>query len=191
MSSRGSDSERLLQNQVAELRDELRRLQLRVDRQEDQLLELSREVEESREISLSAVEEPSIASIPSGSGSYSVVTPSPSPPPAGVPPSWAFRESVAREIGEFLRRSLDGLHRGRSGRDRLNPLQSRIYIVLRDANGFVTEHPARIIYKFSEVKALCFRSGSPGDSVFIGLPSQREARLAVEAAGCTWPASAN
>ena len=136
MSSRGPDSERVLQSQVAELRDELRRLQLRVDRQEDQLLELSREIEDSREISLGAVDEPSpVASIPSGSGSYSVVTPVPGPPAAGLPPSWPFRETVVREIGEFLRRSLDGLNRGRSGRERLNPLQSRIYVVLRDYNG--------------------------------------------------------
>lgn len=56
MSSRGPDSERVLQSQIAELRDELRRLQLRVDRQEDQLLELSREVEDSRDISLGAVD---------------------------------------------------------------------------------------------------------------------------------------
>lgn len=159
MSSRGPDSERVLQSQIAELRDELRRLQLRVDRQEDQLLELSREVEDSRDISLGAVDEPSsVASIPLGSGSYSVVTPVPGSTAAG-------------------------------GRERLNPLQSRIYVVLRDYNGLVTEHPARIFSRFSAVKALCFRAGSPGDSVFVGLPSQREARLAVEAAGCSWPAT--
>lgn len=96
---------------------------------------------------------------------------------------------MAKEIGEFLRRSLDGLNRGRSGRERLNPLQSRVYVVLRDYNGLVTEHPARIFTKFSAVKSLCFRAGRPGDSVFVGLPSQREARLAVEAAGCSWPAT--
>lgn len=188
MSSRSD--ERALQNQVAELRDELRRLQLRVDRQEDQLLEVSRELEESRELSFSAGEAPSsIASATSVSGGYSIVTPVPGPTVAGVPPSWAFRESVAREIGEFLRRALNGSHRGKSGREKLNPLQSRIYVVLRDIEGLVTEHPVRVYTKFSSVKAVCFRSGSCGDSVFVGLPSQKEARLCVEAAGCSWPAS--
>ena len=64
--SRESESERQLRNQVSELRDELRKLQIRVDRQEDQLSELSREVEESRSVNSSAIDEPSsVASIPS------------------------------------------------------------------------------------------------------------------------------
>ena len=51
---------------------------------------------------------------------------------------------MAREIGEFLRRALNGSHRGKSGREKLNPLQSRIYVVLRDIEGLVTEHPVRV-----------------------------------------------
>lgn len=189
MSGRESDSDRVLRCQVAELRDELRRLQLRVDRQEDQLSELSREVEDSRNLSSSALEgaPSSVASV--ASGSYSVVTPVPAPPTSGIPPSWSYREAVAREIGEFLRRSLSGHNRGNSGREKLNPLQSRIYLVLRDYQGTITERPVRVFTRFSAVKSLCFHSGSPGDSIFIGLPSQREAQIAVEAAGCTWPSS--
>lgn len=189
MSVRETDSERILRCQVAELRDELRRLQLRVDRQEDQLSELSREFEDSRNLSASVIEGAPSSVASATSGSYSAVTPIPAPPTPGIPPSWSYREAVAREIGEFLRRSLSGRNRGNSGREKLNPLQSRIYLVLRDHQGTVTERPVRVFSRFSAVKALCFHAGSPGDSIFIGLPSQREAEIAVEAAGCTWPSS--
>ncbi len=184
--SRESESERQLRNQVSELRDELRRLQIRVDRQEDQLSELSREVEESRSVNSSAIDEPSsVASIPSGS--YSVVTPATGPlasgPPAGGDfTSWVHREAVAREIGEFLRRCLSGGYRGKSGREKLSIYQSRVYLVIRDIDGVVTENPVRVFTRFSEVKACCFRAGSCGDSIFVGLPSQREARVATESA---------
>ena len=173
MSSRESDSERQLRSQVSELRDELRRLQIRVDRQEDQLSELSREVEESRSLNSSAVDEPSsVASVPSGS--YSVVTSGAHPPAGGDFTSWVYREAVAREIGEFLRRCLVGGHRGKSGREKLAIYQSRVYVVIRDIGGLVTEHPVRVFTRFSEVKACCFRSGSCGDSIFVGLPIKSE-----------------
>ena len=60
-------------------------------------------------------------------------------------------------------------------------------MVIRDYDGLTTEHPVRVFSRFSAVKACCFRGGSCGDSVFVGLPSQREAQIAVETAGCTWP----
>lgn len=121
MSGRESDSDRVLRCQVAELRDELRRLQLRVDRQEDQLSELSRELEDSRNLSSSALEgaPSSVASV--ASGSYSVVTPAPAPPATGIPPSWSYREAVAREIGEFLRRSLSGHNRWKFREGKVEP----------------------------------------------------------------------
>ena len=102
MSGRESDSDRVLRCQVAELRDELRRLQLRVDRQEDQLSELFRELEDSRNLSSSGLEgaPSSVASV--ASGSYLVVSPIPAPTTSGIPPSWSYREAVAREIGEFF-----------------------------------------------------------------------------------------
>lgn len=80
MSSRGPDSERVLQSQIAELRDELRRLQCEwIDRRISCLNSLvkSRTAEISPLV-LWTVDEPSpVASIPSGSASYSVVTPVP------------------------------------------------------------------------------------------------------------------
>ena len=101
MSSRSD--ERALQNQVAELRDELRRLQLRVDRQEDQLLEVSRELEESRELSFSAGEAPSsIASATSVSGGYSIVTPVPGPTVAGVLLRGLFVSRWPERSGSFF-----------------------------------------------------------------------------------------
>ncbi len=105
MSSRETDSERQLRNQVSELRDELRRLQIRVDRQEDQLSDLSRDLEESRSHQSSAVDEPSsVSSVPSGS--YSLVTPVTGPPAGGDFTSWIYREAVAREIGELIPQTL-------------------------------------------------------------------------------------
>ena len=40
---------------------------------------------------------------------------------------------------------------------------------------------------FSEATASVKPHGHPGDSIFIGLPSFRDGRLVVEAAGLKWP----
>ena len=100
--------------------------------------------------------------------------------------TWPEREEVARGIGRFFVRALEGRHRGNSGRDRV-ALSSRLYVVIRNRAGLVTTDPVRVLYRFSEVKAICAQGGDFGDSIFCGFPSLREARCAVAAAGFAWP----
>lgn len=107
--------------------------------------------------------------------------------PATADTSWSVRERIAGDIGRFFVRCLEGTNRGSSGRDRLN-LPSRVYVVIRDKAGFITRDPVRVFTKFTEVKSLCAESGDFGQSIFCGFPSQREAKIAVEVAGLSWPA---
>lgn len=56
--------------------------------------------------------------------------------PAPLPTvlSWEQREQICDRIGAWIRRGLNGLHRGASGRD-LIPLASRIWIVAQNYEG--------------------------------------------------------
>lgn len=106
-------------------------------------------------------------------------------PEARVPDlTWVEREEIATEVGRFLRRSLAGTHRGSSGRDAL-PLASRFWIVVRDIQGVVYD-PVRVFSRWSSARALVKRGASAGDSIFVGLPSQREVDRAVRAGGFAW-----
>ena len=170
-------SEGRLVEQVRELREEVRRLTLRLDRQEDLIQDLTAQIltqEESsvagESVGYSLVTEPLAGQLSAPSGDL----------------SWEFREQVAEELGDFLRRALGGSHRGKSGRGKVN-LPSRFYIILRDFAGLETLHPARVFTNYSRVKALCSRGNSFGNSVFIGVPTEREARIVVRRAGGTWP----
>lgn len=179
---------RRLRDEVRELREDLRRLTLRVDHQGDQISELSASVVTSA--STSQISGPVFEAEPSS------IPPAPTESVRSQRPprvlgsaggyTWAEREAVARDIGAFLRRSLDGANRGESGRDRLKNLQSRVYVVVRDKEDRVL-NPVRLCKTFSEVRALCHRGDDWGDSIFIGLPSQAEAAIAVSAAGLGWP----
>ncbi|CAE7232958.1 unnamed protein product, partial [Symbiodinium sp. CCMP2592] len=109
--------------------------------------------------------------------------------PAEVPLEAADTEgraALAREIGAFLRRSLDGGYRGNSGRSRLR-LQSRLYVALSDARGEPFPEP-RVFSRVSDLRSAIFNRGNPGESTFIGFASQWEARLALREAGVTVPA---
>lgn len=132
---------------------------------------------------------------------FEVVRPSESPsasakaeavPKSGYPASvtsqsWGERERIAAEVGGFLRRALEGGPRGTSGRDRIKAA-SRLYIVARDIQGREYNPPV-ICNRFSRVKELCFVGSEVGDSVFVGLPSQREVLVCLEAAGLQVPTS--
>ena len=180
-----------LREELRLLREEFRHLTVRVDRQEDRLSELSDSVS-----AISAVSGQSIEVVSSVGGVSSAAAPQPAASAGSVsepidpigPYPWSLREQVAREIGCFLKRCLEGDHRGESGRDKIKGLQSRVYIVCRDFDRR-TYNPPLLCKTFSEVKTLCKRNGSCGDSVFIGVPSYREASLAVFAAGLRWPDS--
>ena len=104
-------------------------------------------------------------------------------------PLWeAERIKVAEEIGAFIRRSLNGDHRGASGRDKIK-LQNRLYILCRDIHGQVY-NPPRLFQTFTALKPVVkTSSGQCGDSVFVGVPSQWEARIVIRAAGLELPAN--
>lgn len=99
--------------------------------------------------------------------------------------SWDEREDICRGIADWLHLALGELHRGSSGRDRI-PLGSRIWVVARDFTG-LTYTPVRVFRAFGPCKDLVKRGPDCGDSVFVGLPSEREARWVVRQAGLEWP----
>ena len=106
----------------------------------------------------------------------------------GFPPSEAERIRVAEELGAFIRRSLNGDHRGASGRDKIK-LSNRLYILRRDIHG-QTYNPPRLFQTFTALKPLVKNSaGQCGDAVFIGVPSQWEARIVIRSAGLEWPSN--
>jgi hypothetical protein len=100
--------------------------------------------------------------------------------------TWAERERICDEIALWILRALSGQHRGTSSRDQI-PLSSRIWIVARDFQGRDC-NPVQVFSSFSSCKEVVKRGSELGDSIFIGLPSQREAVRVVLAAGLTWPA---
>jgi hypothetical protein len=99
--------------------------------------------------------------------------------------SWPEREAICADIGSWLAKSLRGGHRGPSGRDRI-PLGSRVWLVARDFTGTVFD-PVRVCHNFTDCKALVKRGSDTGESIFIGVPSEREAKLVVARAHLSWP----
>ncbi len=94
------------------------------------------------------------------------------------------RKRAAVAVGQFFARCLNGEHRGSS--EKVN-LPSRVYILCRDINGH-NYNPVRLFHNFTSLKPFVKPHGFCGDSVFAGLPSLWEAKLAVSAAGLEWPA---
>eukprot|EP00438_Fugacium_kawagutii_P018100 Skav210874 [mRNA] locus=scaffold1173:118408:120490:+ [translate_table: standard] len=95
--------------------------------------------------------------------------------------SAAERREIAEGAGRFIKRSLNGDHRGTSGRERLR-LQSRIYVLFRDHSGRCY-NPVRVFETFSALQPLVKPRGDPGDSIFIGFPTKWEAKICSEEAG--------
>ena len=115
---------------------------------------------------------------PSAAGSSSVAGTVPNPL------TWKEREEVCDSIGLWITRCLRGLNRGSSGRDR-NPLSSRVWLVIRDIDGVVYDPP--LYFKaFHLAKPYVKRGAAVGDSIFIGLPTEKEAIRVVGIAGLTW-----
>lgn len=182
-------SSELLLAELRELRGDLAQLSNRVQRLENQICSLAN---------------PPIAVnyAVSGSGVFGASgSPPGSPPPtsaAQTPVSItagrhraseyteAERRQAAIEVGQFLRRALEEEHRGASSRDRIK-LQSRVYILCKDFSGRIY-NPVRVFHSFSAVKPLVKVDGECGNSVFVGLPTVWEAKVAVRAAGLNWPA---
>ena len=116
--------------------------------------------------------------------------PNPAPPVpsrSSAALSASERAAACREIGLFLRRALDGQHRGASGRDRL-PLQSRFWIVARDFGGNPIV-PVRVCKSFADCARLCKQGSDLGDSVCVGLPARQDIIAVCSAAGLALPDS--
>ena len=97
------------------------------------------------------------------------------------------RVALAKEIGFFLRRSIEGSYRGLSGRNRLR-LQSKLYVAVSDSAGQPFAEP-RVFNRLGDLRSAVFSRGNPGSATFIGFASQWEARLALEAAELSVPAA--
>ena len=95
------------------------------------------------------------------------------------------RLELAKQIGLFLRRANSGENRGTSGRDRLR-LQSRYYVVVRNFEGREFQPPL-FFDRFAPVRDHCKRGPNTGSSVFVGFPTQWEARVALVEAGFQLP----
>ena len=87
-----------------------------------------------------------------------------------------------------MRRSLEGVSQGTSGRHNIS-LKSRLYIIIRDRAGNIYTDPVKIVRSWREAKALVDKEGDLGNSVFVGVASEREAKAAVSEAGFVWPPS--
>lgn len=158
---------------------DLRELRSDFNRLQSEFNDLKAEVAAGRQSEFefvpSAREEPSSPVVSAGdlaSSSLAAATTLLAGPVRGpaVPPE---RLAIARGVGQWLRRNLEGGVRGLSGREKI-PLQSRVYIVIRDFDLNVF-NPPKIFFAWHLAKPLCYRGGSAGDSIFIGLPSKKEA----------------
>lgn len=107
-----------------------------------------------------------------------------SPSGSGPGLNWAERDRLADSIGAWVARALEGRHRGASGRDR-NPLASRFWVVFRDINGLIYDPPL-VFRSFGGARDLCKRGAISGDSVWLGLPSEREVSRVIAGAGLSW-----
>lgn len=159
-----------LTEEVSQLRDEVDRLRVRVGLLEAERFEL-------------------VTSVPGPSDTRASETPASEASEVArnqpvVPPLTAGRRAILVGIGAWLKASLEGKRRGVSGRDSL-PESSTCYIVVRNFNREVF-HPVLVTHSYSEVCAETKRGGDPGDSIFIGLPCIRDARIVVSAANFVW-----
>ena len=89
----------------------------------------------------------------------------------------AERLVIAEGAGKFLRRALSGDFRGSSGRDKVR-IPSRIYVLVRDLSGRVYD-PVEVYHSFSDLRPKVKAGSSAGNSIFIGFPTEWEAKAAV------------
>lgn len=174
--------ERALRPEIDSLRSALEALRLRVEAQEERIEELAGRGPVGSEVDRSSIAAASEESFTRGS--YSVVSSSVGRGTVASQDTEG-RVALAKEIGDFVVRSLEGQHRGSSGRSRLN-LPSRLYVIFADYDG-VRYAPPRVVKSFADAAALCKRGASCGGAIFVGFATQWEAKLAVERTGLVWP----
>ena len=66
-------------------------------------------------------------------------------------------------------------------------LPNRVYLLIRDLSGIEYTRPVRVFRYYRNLEPHVKKDGSFQDSIFVGLPSQREAQAAVGQAGFAWP----
>lgn len=182
-------SDRALRAEIDSLRSSLEALRIEVRELGDRVIELEGSgghLESSPPGAPSVAASAKAASI--STGHYSVLSASPSSRGSVAVEDTEARAQLAREIGNFIRRALEGDFRGSSGRDRLR-LASKWYLVFADFHGNRV-NPPRVLRNFSEASALCKQGPDAGQSVFVGVATQWEARIVFNQAGFEWPASA-
>lgn len=102
----------------------------------------------------------------------------------------AEREDAARQTGRFFARCLEGLHRGPSGRSRVD-LPNNYYVIVRTCAGAVHTDPVLVFKDFSSIRHLVKdSSGRLGSAIFAGFHTSWEAELAVSTASFGWPRAA-
>ena len=111
--------------------------------------------------------------------------------PAGVTASslGPDRVAAAQSIGAWLKRCLAGQRRGLSGREKIQQA-SRYYLVVRDSSG-TDYNPPLVFASWKDTKDRVYVQGQPGDSIFVGIPTKEEGRIALLAAGLPVPAALN
>ena len=178
------------ERELHELRTEVRELRFAVEI-------LARRVSALEVSDFDLVSEPEqgplLASAPAPSGASCAARARPVAEPvahASAPASaFASRPASASGSAEAFASEVPGSptgeYRGSSRRSEL-ALASRYYIVLAGFDG--EPLPEAAVYsKFDSVHKLCLRGQDKGRSVFVGLPSQVEVSVALQAAGYKWP----
>lgn len=168
--------------EIASLRRDLQQLTSRVER-------LAAQVESSDFELVEASSAAGVAAVPTPGGSQGSLARGSVPQAASAADAAdPDRTKIAIETGLFLKRCLAGEPRGISGQGRIK-LQKRIYIVVRNFSGEVFTSPVKIFNSWAETKAQVAdpASGEFGDSIWVGLASQWEAKVAVRQAGFDWP----
>ena len=165
-----------LSEEVVDLRREVRQLRGLLADLQDRVTQL-----ESERSEFELVSAPSPRPLRAGEAPSSAASSRPSTAASGLS---ELRREAAEDVGRFIRRCLDGGHRGLSGRERVK-LASRVYIVARTFEGRDLCPPV-VANTFAQVTHLCKREGQLGESVCVGLPSLAEAQIAVETAGLVW-----
>jgi hypothetical protein len=101
---------------------------------------------------------------------------------------WVAREALAAASGRRIRVLLaaGGPSTGTFGREQ-QLLRSRVWVCFRNRNG-VALSPVVVSLHWTSLHAIASHGRIASTAaITIGWPSQREARVCVEAAGCAWP----
>ena len=180
-----------LRTEVAELREELAKVRLEVVSLKRGLLEKGSGESDSSfsvisDLPFAGLRAPSSAAAAEVAKSSWCERSSASDPceSSSQPISWEKRLEICKEIGKFLARAVRTEHRGASGRDKI-PLASRFWLVARDFQGQQFS-PVRVFSRWGAAKDLVKKGSDGGDSVFVGLPSQREIEAVITASGLRW-----